>query len=177
MHRLLSTLAVFALLGAVQGQQIPRPAIDYPVKLSTGKLVKVSELKGKPAIVEFLLTTCPHCQHTAELLTKLQKEFGPKIQIIGVAMNDDADVPAFLKEHKVGFPVGTGPREPIYDFLQHSVMNPRINFPQLVFIDRRGTIQAQYSGEQPFFQDDVQEKNLRAQIQKLIGSAPAKAKS
>jgi hypothetical protein len=45
--------------------------------------------------------------------------------------------------------------------------------PQLVFIDRKGVIRAQYAGNDPFFKDE--ERNVRAQIEGLLkeGAAPA----
>ncbi len=43
----------------------------------------------------------------------------------------------------------------------------RLIMPQLVFIDRQGTIRAQYRGEDKFFGDDL-EKNMREQIESLL---------
>ena len=45
--------------------------------------------------------------------------------------------------------------------------------PQLVFIDRQGTIRAQYPGDDKFFADD-QEKHIREQIEALLKDAPHK---
>lgn len=163
--------ATFALCSFAQ--QVPRPAKDYPIKLTNGQTVMVSQLKGKAVVLEFLLTTCPHCQYTAGVLSKLSKEFGGKVQVYGIAMNDNPDVAGFVKEHKVTFPVGTGPREPVYDFLEHSIMNPRLSFPQVLFIDRNGVIQAQHEGGQDFLGPD-QEKNIRAELRKLTAGAGAR---
>jgi hypothetical protein len=52
--------------------------------------------------------------------------------------------------------------------------------PQMVFIDRQGTIRAQYSGDDKFFAED-QEKHIREQIETLLkekkAAAPASKKS
>ncbi len=47
--------------------------------------------------------------------------------------------------------------------------------PQLVFLDRKGVIRAQYPGGDKFYQDE--EKNMRTQIESLLketGTAPVK---
>ena len=121
----------------VEVEKAPKLQIACNTQVTDGMVVHTNSDKAKAAqkaVLEFLLTTCPHCQHTADILSKMAKEFGPKIQIYGIAMNEDPDLPGFIKQFNVAFPVGTGPREPVYDFLQHSVMNPRINFPQVLFI-------------------------------------------
>lgn len=166
---------VLSGVAAVQAQEIPRPAQDYVITLPNGQKTSVSAYKGKVVALEFLLTTCSHCQATAKTLTQLAKELGPKgFQPLGVAINPDPDVPGFVKEFGVTYPVGTGPRDPVYAFLQHSVMSPNLMMPQLVFIDRSGMVRAQYEGTADFFKDE--EKNMRALIEKLLAE-PAKKTS
>src|SRR3954451_15820081 len=135
MRRLLSGLTALTFTVCSFGEQVPRPAKDYPIKLTNGQTVMVSQLKGKPVVLEFLLTTCPHCQATAGTLSRLSKEFPNQVQIYGVAMNENPDIAGFIKANNVTFPVGTGPREAVYDFLDHSMMNPRLSFPQVLFIN------------------------------------------
>jgi hypothetical protein len=55
------------------------------------------------------------------------------------------------------------------------MMTPNFYFPQMVFIDAKGVIRAQFSGNDPFF-GSKEEANIREQIEKLLAeSAPAKA--
>jgi peroxiredoxin len=158
---------VFAGAAAVQAQEIPRPALDYVITLPDGKTTSVSKYKGKVVAVEFLLTTCPHCQKTSRALTKAAQEFGAKgFQPLGVAINPNPEVPKFIQEFGVTYPVGTGPRETVYAFLQHSLMSPNLMMPQLVFIDKSGMIRAQYDGTSDFFKDE--DKNIRAMVEKLL---------
>ncbi len=106
--------------------------------------------------VEFLLTTCPACQEASRLLEKLYREYGPRgFQPIGVAFNDMAMmlVPDYVKDQGPEFSsVGVGTRESVLDFLQHPPMM-RMLVPQLVFVDRKGVIRAQYAAGDPFFVD------------------------
>src|SRR5258706_15848510 len=77
---------------------VPRPADPLTIAEASGKKASLSDYKGKVVLVQFLLTTCQHCQHAAELYAKLQKELGPSgFQAVGIAFNDEAQsAPAVL---------------------------------------------------------------------------------
>lgn len=168
-------LGLIGTLG-LQAAEVPRPSPEYQFQLPNGTKVQLNQYKGKLIVLEFLLTTCDHCQRTSKLLSKLFTEYGPKgVQPLGVAINDRPDVPGFVKEFGVNYPVGTAPRETVHAYLQHSIMAAPMMMPQLVFIDQTGTIRAQYSGNDVFFQNE--EKNMRAMIEKLLKeAAPATTK-
>ena len=160
--------------------QIPRPSPEFVIALPNGQQDLLTKYKGKVVILEFLFTTCPHCQNAARILTKLQSELGPKgFRAIGVAINPDPDVPGFIKKFNVGFEVGTGTRDAAYAFLQKSVMSS-FSVPQIVIIDKKGVIRNQYTGNDAFLATN-EETNLRDTINKLLAeggtaAAPAKTK-
>jgi thiol-disulfide isomerase/thioredoxin len=169
---MMRTLALaLCLTAGLAAQNLPRPVIDFPITVAGGKLTP-TQYKGKVVVVEILLTTCPHCQNSARLLTKLSKEYGPKgLEIVGAAINPNADVPGFIKMTGATFPVGTAPRENVLGFLEQSVMRPNLMMPQLVIVDRKGMVRAQFAGNDPFFQ--AEEANLRALLDKLIAEGVA----
>lgn len=176
---LLAALAVAPLFAA----DVPRPAPKTVFPAPSGGTIDVSKYKGKVVAVEFLLTTCPHCQKTARILQSVRDELGVKgFEVVGVATNtaDPLVVEAFRREFGVKFPVGWGDREVVHGYLQHPVMLT-MYMPQLVFIDRGGTIRSQYPGGHTFFEDAKQARNIRAEIEKLLNgnatprSATAKA--
>jgi|HubBroStandDraft_1064217.scaffolds.fasta_scaffold85894_2 thiol-disulfide isomerase/thioredoxin len=159
---------------------VPRPAtaIDF-VESSTGKHIALSNYKGKVVVVQFLLTTCPHCQVFSQILTRLQAEYGPKgFQALGAAVNEAT--PEMAKEYGAkyaqGFPVGPFPHDTAIAFMGMSVME-RPGFPQIAVIDRKGQIREQTTSEnirQPL-QDEA---HLRALVEKLLAEnvgAPAKS--
>jgi peroxiredoxin len=163
-------------IAAVHAQEIPRPALDYVITLPDNQTTSVGKYKGKVLAVEFLLTTCPHCQKTSRALSQATKEFGSKgFQALGVAINPNPEIPKFIQDFGVNYPVGTGPRETVYSFLQHSLMSPNLMMPQLVFIDKTGMVRAQYDGTADFFKDE--DKNIRAMIEKLLAEPATKSTS
>lgn len=158
--------------GMAAAVEIPRQSPEYAVTLPNGQQLSIGQHKGKVIALEFLFTTCPHCQQTGKLLSKLYTAYGPKgFQPIGVAINPNPDVPNFVRQFGINYPVGTASRESAFTYLQHTIMSPNFYVPQLVFIDRTGKIRAQYSGNDPFFAKE--EDNVRAMIEKLLAEGGA----
>jgi peroxiredoxin len=175
---------VCAFLGvlafALEAAVIPRPSPEYTIQLPNGQKVQLSQHRGKVVALEFILTTCEHCQRTAQIMQRLQKEFGPQgFQALGAAINDGATsaVPDFIRILKLDFPVGVGSRDEAVEYLQHPIMTSMI-MPQVVIIDRKGQIQVQLPGNHPMMLKD-EESNLRSFIKKLLEtkSAPVKPDS
>lgn len=148
---LVSGLLAFGLL-AQAGQPVPRPAKDYAFKLLDGSTKKLSSLKGKVVVMEFLFTWCATCQGEAQMLSRLQKELGPEgLQVMGVAFNpevntkDEAANKATALEFDqkyAEFPVGKASEAEALGYLGISLME-RYAAPQLVIIDRKGVVRAQ----------------------------------
>jgi thiol-disulfide isomerase/thioredoxin len=164
---------------AAVAAEVPRQSPEYAFNYPGGRQDLLSKYKGKVVALEFLFTTCPHCQSSAVTLSKLQREYGPKgFQALGVAINPNPDIAGFTKQYATGFPVGAGTRESAMTYLQHSFMAPNFYVPQMVFIDKKGVIRAQFGGTDPFL-GQQQEANMRGMIEKLLaepgGAAPAKA--
>jgi peroxiredoxin len=169
---------MLAVVGAtfLPAAEIPRPAPEFSISAPGGKTIKLSDYKGKVVVLEILSTTCPSCQKSAGMLAKLNRELGSKgFQPLGAAMNEGADVAGFVKTYGVNFPLGTTRPDAAYAFLQHSVMKPGFYFPQLVFIDRKGVIRAQYGGADAFVQTN-EELNIRNMVQKLLAESAAPTK-
>lgn len=157
--------------------EVPRPSPDFAVSMIGGQQIQVSQYKGKVCVLAFILTTCPHCQKTIGFLSAMQNEYGPRgFQVLASAIEDMAamNVPDFIKRFQPPFPVGFNNQNAVQDYLQHPVIL-RLLMPQLVFIDRQGTIRAQYAGDDKFFAEE-QEKHLREQIEALLKDAPARHK-
>ena len=170
MMRATRLLALTGLAAAfvLQGADIPRPAPNMKFSMPGGGVIDLTQHRGKIVALEFLITTCPHCQKCSQILQKMQDEYGPKgFQALGVATNEMAHmlVPDYVKNFGLRFPVGFAPREQAHEFLQHPMILI-MYVPQLVFIDRRGNIKAQHAGGSDFFKEE--EKNIRAQIEGML---------
>lgn len=133
--------------------QVPRPAKELVITEPSGKKTLLTSLKGKVVFIQFLFTTCPHCQHLSQVLTKVSTDLAPKgLQVLGVGFDEPsgsppgtAPTPAMIASYAkqfAGFPVGFAARDTVMSYLGISVMD-RFVVPQIVIVDRKGAIRAQ----------------------------------
>ena len=162
-----------------------RKAPDLMIQAVNSKVQTLNGFKGKAVALEFILTTCSHCQESCVLLNKMYREFGSQgFMPVAVAINENSNlyIADFVKKFGIMFPVGWQRKDTGISFLQHPVMQPMM-MPQIAFIDREGVIRAQFAGADKFFEKDTkdtkdnQETQMRAQIKSLLGSAPAAKKA
>jgi peroxiredoxin len=170
--RYAAVLAIAMSMGAQMlpaKSPVPRPAKEFICTDADGKKIALSSYKGKVVVVQFLITTCSHCQAFSQMLTKLHAEYGPKgFQAIGVAFNeaDAAMVKRYVEDHHVGIPVGFAPRDAVLGYLGVSVMDQRLTVPQVVVIDRSGQVRAQTEPEGT--RELMEEASLRGLIEQLL---------
>jgi peroxiredoxin len=178
---MLSTRIVFATCAAVltlAAQQVPRKALNLNVYTVDGKSLALSHYHGKPLVLAFILTTCPHCQHTVGLLSQLEGRYQPRgIEMLAVAVDREASsaIPGFVQTFHPAFPVGYLRDNGLAaDFCQ---LGPTQipHMPILLFIDREGTIRQQHDGSEPFFEDGHQDQHLGAAIEDLLKPAAKRA--
>ena len=174
MHQALQRLFVFGALAAgAAGADLPKPSPELKVTLTTGQEFQLSSLRDKVVALEFVFTTCPHCQQLVQTTDKVLREFEPRgFRAVAVACNDGADLLAgeFAKQFGVTFPVGIGNVETMFTYIGTPPQPFRL--PHLSFLDRKGMIQAQFTGENPFFTDE--EANMRKMVAQLLGPPPAR---
>lgn len=157
-------LAVAARAGAAQ---LPRPSLDLSITFPGKPAVPLSRYKGKVIAVEFLLTTCPHCQKASQAIERVYRALGPKgFQPVGLAINAEADVAAYAAQFNLSFPVGTIAHDKCSEYMQHPSFL-RLMMPQLAFIDRKFMVRKQFAGDSPFF-SDKEEDNVRAEVTALL---------
>lgn len=153
---------------AAYAQQVPRPAGEFAIKMPNGQVTLLSQYTGKVVVLAFISTTCPHCQHTTQILSAFQNEYGPRgVQFLAAAFNPDAAqlVPGFIAQFRPAFPVGSAERDSVLEYEQASLV--KTNYvPELIFIDRHRVIRAQYDGGNEFFKE--QEKNIREMLDTLL---------
>jgi peroxiredoxin len=165
------TLLAFTLLAATaQAADVPRPAPNLTVPLTTGGQASLSQYRGKVLVVEFLLTHCPACQHSGRVLEGLRRELGPRgFDVLGIAINADAKekVIEFRGASGATYPIGILSEEPkIREILQIPIM-VRLLVPQLLIIDRKGVIREQRGSGSDYLGPN-QDKEVRESIAKLL---------
>ncbi len=174
----LAGLAVFAAILFAAETNTPRKAPELAFNVPGQGQKLLSQYRGKVVALEFIFTTCPHCQAASRVMTKYQQEFGSRgFQALDVAINDNADlaVDNFVKDYQVGFPVGWTTRDQMLTFMGFS-MAERFVVPQLVLIDRKGMIHYQTPplGDEAYLKM-MAEDAIRQHIEELLAEGNSAA--
>ncbi len=160
-------LVSLCLLLSVEGASTPRPLADVSVPTADGKKIRLSQYRGKVMVIVLISTTCDHCVSSLLVLSKLQKEYGPRgFQTFAVAANDGAEkMLGNVAGLQLGFPVGyldQNTTMQVFDFKRDD--HPFV--PIYIFVDKTGAVRFQYAGKDDFFKNE--DKNTRLLIEALL---------
>ncbi len=157
-----------AFVGASAAAELPRPAVELELETVTGELVSLDHLKGKVVIVMFFYSTCPLCHEATQTLNVIYEEWKSRgLEIIGIAANDSAktDLPKFVDEFNVVFPVAVGNRALWARVGGFSVVKHPPYVPHMLFIDREGMVREEHAGTERNYYND---RNLRLILDKYL---------
>ena len=104
--------------------EIGSQAPDFTTPLADGTSVTLSDLQGKPVIINFWAT-----------FERLQKDFGDKIEILAVNCGEDAaTVKDFVRKNGYTFPVA------LDESYATSILYPTNGIPYTVIVDKEGIV-------------------------------------
>jgi thiol-disulfide isomerase/thioredoxin len=111
-----------------------------------GRKVHLKDYRSKIVVMNFWATWCAPCKEEMPMLVEAGKQWTPKgVVFIGASLDDRKtinNIPAFLREYKIDFPVWTGTTLDDMDKLK---MGEAV--PDTAFIDEGGVIVSRVEGE------------------------------
>ncbi len=128
-------------LGQSEAQAMAAP--DFELKDLNGRVVKLSDYKGKVVLLNFWATWCPPCRAEMPELVRLQKgDASQGLQILGVTYPSYKrdSVRRLARKLKLNYPVVFGSRELAGKYGVGEVL------PTTVVIDREGKIRDRILG-------------------------------
>ncbi|HET7010343.1 MAG TPA: TlpA disulfide reductase family protein [Anaerolineales bacterium] len=152
----------------VTGGRIPSPgagflAPDFHVETLEGDVLTLSDLRGRPVVVNFWATWCPPCRAEMPALEAAYREHAPEgLEIVGLNATSQDSVSAvgtFVDELGLTFPIGLDPTGVVQRLYQIRA------FPTTFFIDREGTILEVVIG------GPLAEAHLRSILSELLGES------
>jgi peroxiredoxin len=158
---------------AVSAATLPRSSPELSIDEPGGKSTMLSSFKGKVVVLEFLFVRSQHCMRVAQVLNQLQHELGPRgLQAVGIAFDaPNAGVTggeylsAMTQSLQLTYPIGYSQRQSVDSFLGRSG-NEMLSIPQIVVIDRAGTIRIANGGQtNPALEDAA---SLRVLLEPLL---------
>lgn len=114
--------------------------------LDGGKKVHLRELRGKPVVLNIWATWCLPCREEMPMMVGAEKVWGQKgVLFVGASLDDNKtrqNIPAFVKEFQVTFPIWTGAT---LDDLARLRLGEAV--PDTAFLDSEGAVFARVRGE------------------------------
>jgi len=122
---------------------LTKAAPQFELKTLDGRVVKLSDFRGKALVLNFWATWCAPCRVETPWLEELYGQYRERgLEIVGISMDDGGTHPVeeFAREMNVNYTVLRGNNS-----VSDSYGGLRF-LPQTFFIDRDGNIQRQNMG-------------------------------
>jgi thiol-disulfide isomerase/thioredoxin len=110
-----------------------------------GERRSIDQWRGKVVVVNFWATWCPPCLEEIPELVRMQARLGAKgLQVVGIAVDTEANVREFARNQPFNYPLLVGNAEAIE--LARQAGNVRGGLPYTVVLDRSGRPMRTFSG-------------------------------
>ncbi len=105
------------------------------------KTVQLSQLRGKPVLLNFWATWCPPCVQEVPSLVALQQQMGGKVVVLAVSMDVDEEAyKTFTAKRMPGVLTARDPDQ------KSSKLYGTFAYPESFLIDKDGRIQRKFIG-------------------------------
>jgi cytochrome c-type biogenesis protein len=137
------------------------PAPDFAVADATGRLLRLSSLRGQPVAVVFWASWCGHCQNELPRLQTMYETYGDEgliilgVSVPGLGGETQDKALAYAESAGLTFPIVFDREGQVYN--EYGVQG----VPNLFFIDRQGILVTHHVGE-------MQMEALEQQIRELV---------
>lgn len=166
-------ILVLLLAASALSAPVPRQSPEFTINEPSGKTELLSSFKGKVVMIEFLFLRSQKCLHLASTMNKLNAELGSRgFQPVAIAFpvpQSDANGPlvgAMADSFNLTYPVGYAQKQDVDQYLSREPKE-MLRIPQVIIIDRDGTIRFQTGGHDGNVQLE-DEAYLRTTIEGLL---------
>ena len=138
--------AVFVLVvlpGLALAQSDLDPAPQFSIRTFDGKVVRLSDLRGKPVVVDFWATWCRPCRASMPHLEQVQKRFHSEgLVVIGLSVDESnpTEVRRFAQDLGITFRLGMANEKVLDQY------GPIRYLPTTFFINRKGEMVRRVKG-------------------------------
>lgn len=133
------------------------PLLEQSFPDPKGKPQAIKQWQGKMLIVNYWATWCGPCRIEMPEMIALQKQYGKKVQFIGIAIDEPAPAAQFAQQIGVNYPILIGGNRAMD--LMRSQGNNLGGLPFTVFFDAKGRQVAKHVGK-------ISKAQMEAEIKK-----------
>jgi len=112
----------------------------------SGKKVQLRDYRGKIVVLNFWATWCVPCREEMPMIVEAEKTWAAKgVSFIAISLDDDKtkrNIPAFIDQYRVDFPIWAGASSDSLDKLRMGE-----GVPDTAFLDEAGVVVARVLGE------------------------------
>lgn len=124
---------------ALQSRSGAADLLGYPYLDLSGKPRRLLEWQGRALVCNFWATWCAPCREEIPLLNAAQQQHGAEgLQVVGIAIDNAANVRKFSESTKINYPVLLADSSVIS--LMRRLGNTSGGLPFTVLLDRRGRL-------------------------------------
>jgi peroxiredoxin len=138
-----------------------KPAPEFALKDSTGKMITLKQYRGKIVLLDFWATWCHGCKEEIPWFSDFERTYSSKgLAVVGVSLDDDGwkAVTPFLATANIPYRIVVGD-DPMAKKYGIETM------PDTFLIDRQGRVAAAYTGM-------VDKGDVEANIRTLLSTRP-----
>ncbi|MBI4430034.1 MAG: TlpA family protein disulfide reductase [Ignavibacteriales bacterium] len=144
MKSVVRLVTVFFLLTAtVHPFQSKEKAPNFSLKLSNGKSLTLSKLKGKVVLLNFWATWCGPCRAEIPGFLEVYEKYKAKgLEIVGISLDETGwqDITPFVKRHNISYPIVVGDQKVVKAY------GDIYGIPTSFVIDKKGFIVDKHVG-------------------------------
>src|ERR1051326_6216203 len=137
-----------------------KAAPEFTLKDTDGKMVRLSDYKGRVVLLNFWATWCGPCKIEIPWFVQFQKTYKDRdLAVVGVSMDEDGwdSVKPYIDQHKMNYQVVIG-----NDHISQ-LFGSIDSLPTTLVIDREGRIASMHIGL-------VAKKTYEKEIEQLLGA-------
>jgi len=166
-------LVMFLWAMALVAADLPRRAPGFALTDIQGKWYDLYDFRGKPVVLEFMQTNCPHCAGFVAVLEKVQQKYGDRVKIISIANPPDNPntMSQFVAGHQLTYPLLFDMGQVAYSY----ILKPRFDLPAVFVIDANGMIHNSFEYG-PMTRDIFEGNGLLNELDKMLGAPTAAPK-
>jgi len=142
---------------AIDSPLIGKSAPGFALQaVGSHQILDVTQLRGKPAVINFWATWCGPCYQEHPTLVQNARMLGNNVQFVGIVFNDTEDkIQAFLNERGTAYPT-------LLDAEGKTAQAYGVGgVPETFFVNAKGEIVAKYAGP-------LDTETLQAELQKAM---------